>query len=130
MSDYLNNAYFWQKIDTLVLSGEFDMSRKKGEKHPDFHNMVYPTNYGHLSDTKSTSGLGVSVYVGSGSKFTVSGLVVAADILQKDLDVKILLGCNDEEVEDVLHFLNQTDFQKTVFIKRGTEIPSWGVSDN
>lgn len=130
MSEYLNNAYFWQKIDTLVLSGELDITRKKGERHPDFRNMIYPTDYGHLTDTKSTSGQGVSVYVGSGSKFSISALIVAADILQKDLDVKILLGCNEDETEEVLRFLNQTDFQKTVLIKRGNEIPSWGITDN
>ena len=56
--------------------------------------------------------------------------MVAADILQKTLDVKILLGCTEAETEEVLHFLNQTDFQKTVLIRRGSTIPAWGLTDN
>jgi inorganic pyrophosphatase len=60
----------------------------------------------------------------------ITALVVAADILAKELDVKVLVGCTDEEVDDVLRFLNQTDYQKTVLIRRGRDIPSWGITDN
>jgi len=129
MSDYLNNAYFWQKIDTLYLSGNLVMTRKKGERHPEFSNLVYPTDYGRLEDTNAVN-KGVSVYVGSGSKTKISGLIIAADILVKELDVKILAGCTDEEIEQILRFLNQTDYQKTVLIKRGNEIPSWGITES
>ena len=45
-------------------------------------------------------------------------------------EAAILLGCTDKETEEVLHFLNQTDFQKTVLIRRGSTIPSWGLTDN
>ena len=33
-----------------------------------------------------------------------------------------------EEEKAVLRFLNQTDYQKTVLLHRGSTIPSWGVS--
>jgi inorganic pyrophosphatase len=129
MALYENNAYFWQKLDTLYLSSGFTVARKKGERHPEFANLIYPVDYGHLSDT---NGLveGVSVYLGSGSHYTITALVIAADILKKTLDVKILAGCNKEEEEAVLHFLNQTDYQKTVLIRKGSDIPAWGESDN
>ena len=130
MKDYENNSYFWQKVETLFLSSGLEITRKKGDIHPTFKNLIYPTDYGHVKDTKSVSGEGVSVYLGSGSRSTITALVVAADILAKELDVKILVGCNEEEEKDVLHFLNQTDYQKTVLIRRGeNEIPSWGESD-
>lgn len=129
MAEYENNAYFWQKLDTFYLSSQFVVTRKKGDQHPEFPNLIYPVTYGYLKDTNEKTN-GVSVYRGSGSLYTITGLVVAVDILKKTLDVKMLLGCNDEEVEDVLRFLNQTDYQKTVYIKRGSEIPAWGISDN
>ena len=129
MAEYENNAYFWQKVDTLFLSSDLKHSRKKGETHPQFKNLVYPVEYGHLTDTASDNGEGVSVYVGSLPQ-SITALVVAADILQKTLDVKILLGCTEAETEEVLHFLNQTDFQKTVLIRRGSTIPAWGLTDN
>lgn len=130
MSEYENNAYFWQKVDTLYLSNDVKVVKKKGDVHDTFRNLVYPLDYGRIEDLASVSGKGVAVYLGSGNRHQVTALAVAADILAKELDVKILAGCTEEEVSQVLHYLNQTDFQKTVLIRRGSEVPSWGVSDN
>lgn len=130
MKEYENNAYFWQKVDTLFLSNDVKVTKKKGDVHDTFRNLVYPLDYGRIEDLASVSGKGVGVYLGSGNRHQVTALAVAADILAKELDVKILAGCTEEEVSQVLHYLNQTDFQKTVLIRRGTEVPSWGVSDN
>ncbi|MBE6122302.1 MAG: Inorganic pyrophosphatase [Solobacterium sp.] len=129
MAEYENNAYFWQKVDTLFLSSDLKVSRKKGETHPRFKNLIYPVDYGRLADTAEVAPE-VSVYIGSEAHTVVTALVVAADILQKTLDVKILVGCTEEETDAVLRFLNQTDYQKTVLIRRGSSIPSWGLTDN
>ena len=59
----------------------------------------------------------------------VKTAVVAADILQKEIDVKLLVGCSKAEEDLILRFLNQTDFQKTILIRRGNEIPEWGLTD-
>ena len=58
------------------------------------------------------------------NRYETSALVVAADILIKELDVKVLVGCTEEEVDQVLRFLNQTNYQKTVLIRKGNELPS------
>ena len=129
MAEYENNAYFWQKLDTLYLSSQLKITRRKGESHPEFPNLVYPVEYGHLEDTNGEPE-GVSVYLGSGNHYVITALIVAADILKKTLDVKILTGCTPEEEQLVLRFLNQTEYQKTVLIRRGTEIPNWGESDS
>ena len=49
--------------------------------------------------------------------------------MSKKFEVKVLVGLSDEEIEEVLHFLNCTDFQKSVLIKRGKTIPSWGETE-
>lgn len=59
----------------------------------------------------------------------VNACVVAADILKKDIEIKLLLGCTPSEEEDVLRFLNQTEFQKTVLIRRANTVPSWAMND-
>lgn len=118
------------KVETLLLSGKLNLTKKKGEVHPKFRNLIYPTDYGHLSDTKSSSEEGVSVYAGSGDRNQITALVVAADILTKELDVKMLIGCTEEETDLVLRFLNQTDYQKTVLIRKANTMPGWGFSDN
>ncbi len=130
MKNYENNAFFWQKVDSLYLSGTRKIIKKKGEVHDTFKNLVYPLDYARIEDMKSVSGHGVAVYLGSENRNKVSALVVAADILEKELDVKVLAGCTEEEIEEVLRYLNQTEFQKTVLIKRGIEIPDWSQADN
>ena len=107
MEKYENNAFFWQKIDTLVSSCPLVISRKQGDRHPDYTNLIYPVDYGHLSETYGDTG--VCVYKGS-EKSQVKAIIIACDILKRDIDVKLLLGCNAEEEENVLRFLNQTDF--------------------
>ena len=72
---------------------------------------------------------GIAVYRGSEKSSMVKTAVVAADILQKEIDVKLLVGCSKAEEDLILRFLNQTDFQKTILIRRGNEIPEWGLTD-
>lgn len=129
MSSYENNAYFWQKVDTLFLSSNLKITNKKDEVHRQFSNLIYPIDHGYLLDAGEEGDQQISVYVGSQSQ-TVSALIIAADILQKTLEVKMLVGCSEEEIEAVLRFLNQTDYQKTVLIRRGNEMPSWAITDN
>lgn len=129
MNNLENNAYFWQKIDTLYFSNRLVIAREKGTMHPKYHNLIYPVDYGYLEDTQHEHSDGIAVYKGSMSDYMVTTLVVAADILKKEIDVKILVGCNPQEEEEILRFLNQTDFQKSVLIRRSSDIPMWAVSE-
>ena len=52
-----------------------------------------------------------------------------ADIINKRFEVKALVGVNDEECEEILRFLNCTDYQKSVLMKRGKIIPAWGETE-
>lgn len=129
MTSFENNAFFWQKVDTLYLSNKLEIIREKGEKHPEFGNLVYPVQYGRLTDTQASSNEGITVFKGSIKTSSVGAMAIAADILKKDLQAKLIIGCTPEEEEKILRFLNQTDFQKTVLIRRGQEIPNWGLTD-
>lgn len=130
MNHLENNAYFWQKIDTLLFSLAYEKRREPGEVHPQFSNLIYPLEYGHLIDEDDSSHeIPIGIFKGSASNRQVNAIVVCADILQKDLDVKMLMGCNAEEEISILEFLNQTEFQKTILIRRGSELPQWAVID-
>ena len=129
MNNFENNAYFWQKLDTLFFSNKLVIIREKGTSHPKYHNLVYPVAYGYLEDTEKKDSEGIAVYRGSASASMVQTLVIAADILKKDIDVKILVGCSPEEEEEILRFLNQTDFQKSILVRRANYIPAWAVTE-
>ncbi len=120
-----NNALFWQKLDSLFFSSDIVIDRKRGSVHPSYSNLIYPVDYGYLNDTLSTDGFEIDVFVGSEKKQVIDTMIVSADLLKKDIEVKILYGCNDEELDEVLKFMNQTDFQKTILVRRSNEIPVW-----
>lgn len=128
MKEFLNNAFFWQKIDTLVFSSKIVITKRINDKHNEYPNLIYPVDYGYLSveeDGRDT----ISVYQGKSKKIVVNAIIVAIDILKKDIEVKLLVGCDETEEALILNFLNQTDFQKTVLLRRGQEIPSWAESE-
>lgn len=124
MEELLNNGYFWQKIDSLVLSTNVVITQERGSHHPKYLNMVYPVNYGHLEDTDA-----IKVYKGSLKKSTADAVMVVGDILKRDLEVKLLWGCSEEEELDILRFINQTDYQKGILVRRGKELPEWAMTD-
>ena len=96
MKEFENNAFFWQKVDSLFLSGTKTLMKKKGEHHDTYNNLVYPVDYSRIVDMKSPSAHGVAVYMGSGNRNSVTGLIVAADILEKELDVNFTNKFNIE----------------------------------
>lgn len=120
----LNNGYFWQKIDSLVMSTNVIISQPKGSHHPEYMNMVYPVDYGYLNDTDD-----VKVFRGSIKTSRVEAIMVVGDILKRDLEVKLLFGCNEEEELKILQFINQTDYQKGILVRRGKELPDWAMTE-
>lgn len=91
--------------------------------------MIYPVDYGYLKDTMSTESDPVHLYVGTDSDKRVNAIVISADILKKDCVAKLLIGCTEEEMSKIMRFMNQTEFQKTILIQRGTSVPSWASED-
>ncbi len=122
--ELLNNGYFWQKIDSLVLSTNVIIYQEKGSHHPKYLNMVYPVNYGYLEDTDA-----IKVFKGSVKRSTPDAIMIVGDILKRDLEVKLLWGCSSEEEEEILRFINQTDYQKGILVRRGSDLPDWALTD-
>ena len=129
MNTYENNAFFWQKLDTLYLSSQLVIDRPKNTCHYKYSNLVYPVDYGYLADSTGSDQAPIDVFKGSHKSAKVGAIVVTADILKKDCEAKLLIGCSDEEIQNILVFLNQTEFQKAVLLKRGDEMPDWASVD-
>ena len=127
MKEFENNAFFWQKVDTLYSFGDFKLIHKKGESHKALPSLIYPCDFGYVKTTSNDSSP-IEVYKSQGGK-KVDAIILCADVLAKRFEVKALVGLNDEEIESVLHFLNCTDFQKSVIMRRGKTIPSWGETE-
>lgn len=129
MNNLENNAFFWQKLDTLYLSSKLVIDRPRNTCHYKYSNLIYPVDYGYLSDTTGSDQSPVDIFKGSEKTNLVGAIVISADILKKDCEVKLLIGCTEDEEHEVLVFLNQTEFQKAILIRRGNEVPEWAQND-
>ena len=111
------NEDFWKALDELVNSSEIVIDRPKGSAHPKFPDFIYRVDYGYLKDTTSMDGAGIDVWVGSGNK-KIDAIMCIVDLMKKDSEIKILIGCTEEEKMEVYRIHNETQYRKGRIIRR------------
>jgi inorganic pyrophosphatase len=110
---------FWHKLDQLIAEHELIIDRPKDSRHPRYPEMVYPLDYGYLIGTQAADGDGIDVWVGSLPNRAVMAVVCTVDMLKRDTEIKILLGCTPQEMQTVLNFHNDdSDWQSALLIER------------
>jgi inorganic pyrophosphatase len=112
-----NNSEFWDALDKLVDSSEIIIDRPKGTTHPKYPKFIYRVDYGYLKDTSSMDGGEIDVWVGSGKK-EIDAIMCIIDLMKKDSEIKILIGCTEEEKAIVYETQNETQFMKGIIIRR------------
>ena len=111
------NEDFWKALDELVSNSEIVIDRPRGSAHPRFPNFIYKVDYGYLKDTTSMDGAGIDVWVGSGDK-KIDAIMCIVDLMKRDSEIKILVGCTEEEKLDIYKTHNETQYMKGVLIRR------------
>ena len=109
---------FWSALDAIVQESEVVIDRPKGSHHPNFPSFVYPLDYGYLKDTSSMDGGGIDVWVGSDPSRRIDAIVCTVDLLKKDSEIKILIGCTEDEKQMVLAKHNESAYMKGILIRR------------
>ena len=117
MSRY--DSEFWNALDQLVQNSGIVIDRPKGTAHPRFPDFIYRVDYGYLKDTESMDGAGIDVWVGSNGK-NVDAIVCTVDLMKRDSEIKLLIGCTEEEKEIVYTTHNDSQYMKGVLIRRQT----------
>jgi inorganic pyrophosphatase len=112
------NKDFWEAIDTLVSSGKIVIDRPKGSLHPRFPNVKYEVDYGYIENTVSMDGDGIDVWLGTLADKKVNAIICTVDLMKKDSEIKLLIGCTEEEINIVYKFHNDSEFMKGILIKR------------
>ena len=108
---------FWNALDELVNSSEIVIDRPKGSAHPRFPNFIYRVDYGYLKNTASMDGAGIDVWVGSGER-KIDAIMCIVDLMKKDSEIKILIGCTEEEKMEIYRTHNESPYMKGVLIRR------------
>ena len=112
------NDEFWKALDELVSNYQIVIDRPKGTAHPKYPDVIYRVDYGYLKDTASMDGAGIDVWVGTGEK-KVDAIMCTVDLLKRDSEIKILIGCTEEEKKIVYETHNDSKYMKGILIRRG-----------
>ena len=112
------NEDFWSALDELVANSEIVIDRPKGTAHPRFPDFIYKGDYGYLNHTISMDGGGIDVWVGTDIEKKVDAIMCIVDLMKRDSEIKILIGCTEEEKQLVYQTHNETQYMKGVLIRR------------
>jgi inorganic pyrophosphatase len=112
---------FWEAVDKLVAECEIIIDRPKGTAHPRFPDSVYKVDYGYLKGTSSMDGGGIDVWRGSdlnNAAHLVDAVIITVDLMKRDSEIKLLLGCTEEEKRLIYEGINDSVYMKGIMIRR------------
>lgn len=112
------NNEFWNALDKLVADSEIVIDRPKGTVHPKWPDFIYRVNYGYLNNTTSMDGGGIDVWVGSKEEKQIDAIICIVDLMKRDSEIKILIGCTEAEKDIVYQTHNETENMKGILIRR------------
>jgi coenzyme F420-0:L-glutamate ligase/coenzyme F420-1:gamma-L-glutamate ligase len=104
--EVFDRTEFWVHLDRLVEACEIVIDRPCGSSHPRYPELIYPLDYGFLEGTTSIDGGGIDLFMGTGGAKTLEALALTVDLNKRDAEIKLLLGCNQDETRVVMDFLN------------------------
>jgi inorganic pyrophosphatase len=108
---------FWEDMDELLARLEIVIDRPRGSAHPRYPNLIYPYDYGYLRGTRAMDQDGVDVWVGTNPARKISGVICAVDLQKMDVELKLLAGCMEQEMQAILRFHND-GMQSAILISR------------
>ena len=112
------NIHFWQAVDKLVSSGKIVIDRPKGSTHPRYPEIKYELDYGYIENTSSMDGSGIDVWRGSLPDSICDAIICTVDLWKRDSEIKLLIGCTEEEKAIAYSFHNESEFMKGIMIRR------------
>lgn len=115
------NPEFWIALEQLTNDSEIIIDRPKGSVHPKYPDFIYRVDYGYLKNTSSMDGQGIDVWVGTDKDKRIDAVMCIVDLMKRDSEIKILIGCTEEETEIVFQTHNETEYMKGILIRRDNE---------
>nr|WP_314463604.1 inorganic pyrophosphatase [uncultured Clostridium sp.] len=112
------NPEFWAALEQLVNDSEIVIDRPKGSAHPKYPDFIYRVDYGYFKNTSSMDGQGIDVWAGTDKNKKIDAVMCIVDLMKRDSEIKILIGCTEEEKEIVFQTHNETEYMKGILIRR------------
>ncbi len=111
---------FWDYLDRLVAASRIVVERRRGTADPDWPGTIYPADYGYLDVTRASDGAAIDAWVGGGGAGRVQGAVCTVDLLKRDAEVKVVMGCSEDELQRIVALLNVGQM-RAILVRRPSE---------
>jgi inorganic pyrophosphatase len=82
--------------------------------------MLYPLDYGYLEGTTSSDGTEIDVWLGSEADHALRGVLLSADLVKHDAEIKLLLGCTEQDIELIADFM-RSENSGLLVVKRSVQ---------
>ena len=112
----MNN--FWRYLDELYSQSKVVIDRPKGSVHPQYPQIVYELDYGYLDGTKSSDNEGIDVWLGTDAEQKLDAIVCTIDLVKRDSEIKLLIGCTPAEKAYIKSFYNEWPQMGGILIER------------
>ena len=112
------NDEFWKAVEKIVSDSEIVIDRPKGSSHPRFPGFSYKVDYGYLAETASMDNGGIDVWVGTDERKQIDAIMCIIDLMKRDSEIKILIGCTEDEKEMIYNTHNDTAYMKGILVRR------------
>ena len=109
---------YWRAMQTLLVEGHIVIDRPRGQAHPHYPDLIYPLDYGYVEGTTASDGGGIDVWIGRSGSRTLTGILCTFDTVKRDAEVKLLAGCNPQEVAIIRQF---NTLLHTLYVPRPSE---------
>ncbi|MBA3027298.1 MAG: inorganic pyrophosphatase [Desulfobacteraceae bacterium] len=108
---------FWKRLIRILNESEMVIDRPKGSSHPKYPKIVFPIDYGYLKNTSGGDGNEIDVWLGSLENKVLIAIACTVDILKRDTEIKLIVGCNDHEIETIKQFYT-SEYMSTIILKK------------
>ena len=110
---------YWGHLDRLVAESRIIVDNPRGTHDGGSDTAVYPVDYGYLEGTSSMDGEGIDVFVGSDPADSVDTIVCTVDLVKRDSEIKVLIGCTEEEKQQILRLYEAFSPMRPHLVRRG-----------
>jgi inorganic pyrophosphatase len=105
LRDLLAQHFPWAAWENIIATHGVTNERPRHSRHPLFHDIIYPLDYGYVNSTRGPDGSEVDIFTGTAPNGLVA-LIATDDHRRADRDVKLLYNCTPEEIYLVNGFIN------------------------
>jgi inorganic pyrophosphatase len=105
---------FWTRLDNLIAENPLIIDRPRGSTHPRYPDIIYPLDYGFLKGTSGGDGNEIDVWRGTLKEKRLVAIVCTIDAKKRDAEIKLLIGCGDDEINTINKFHNEKSMSSMV----------------